>query len=175
MVSPLLFLGGATWPGDVGASQEENEMKRALVCAAVVLAMLAIFRPASAQAVTRDSQCTEVNGNNRMTYDCGFNVKNYVMGTPITFTMTFTCSGNCGPVMSFGLRGVGFSPPGVSGHVVGGKRLENGVELTFVFDSTKKSGNSTVANGHFNMNVGMDDGQGNWSTSPCKVDVHLQD
>ena len=150
-------------------------MKRALLCSAVVLVMLAIAHPVWAQAVTRESSCTEVNGSNKLTYDCGFNVKNYVMGTPITFAMTYSCSGNCGPVMSFGMRGNGFSPPGVAGHVVAGKRLENGVELTFVFDSVKKSGNSSVANGHFNMNVNMDDGSGNWTASPCKVDVHLSD
>ena len=150
-------------------------MKRALVGAAIVLATLAVAKPASAQSVTRESQCTEVSGTNRMSYDCGFNVKNYVMGTPITFTMTYACSGNCGQVMSFGMRGNGFSPPGVAGHVIAGKRVENGVELTFVFDSTKKSGNSSVANGHFNMNVNMDDGSGNWTAAPCKVDVHLGD
>ena len=145
-------------------------MKRALVCTAIVLAMLAICRPVSAQAVTRESQCTEVNGSNTMTYDCGFNVKDYVMGTPITFTMTFSCNGNCGPVTSMGMRGSGFTPPGVTGHMVGGKRLDNGVELTFVFDTLKKN---SVANGHFNVNISMDDGQGNWTTSPCKVNVHL--
>jgi len=150
-------------------------MKRALVGAAIVLATLAVAKPVSAQSVTRDSQCTEVYGDNKMTYDCGFNVKNYVMGTPITFTMTFSCSGSCGPVTSFGMRGSGFTPPGVTGHMVSGRRLENGVELTFVFDSAKKSGNSSAANGHFNMNINMDDGQGNWQASPCKVDVHLQD
>ena len=150
-------------------------MKRALAGAAVILAMLAVARPASAQSVTRESTCTEVHGTNRMTYDCGFNVKNYVEGTPITFTMTFSCTGNCGPVTSFGMRGSGFTPPGVAGHMVAGKRLANGVELTFVFDSTKKSGNSSVANGHFNMNINMDDGEGNWSSEPCKVDVHLMD
>jgi hypothetical protein len=159
----------------VGASQEENAMKRALVGAAIVLAALAVAKPASAQSVTRDSQCTEVYGTNKMTYDCGFNVKNYVMGTPILFTMTFSCNGSCGPVTSFGLRNGGFSPPGVAGHMVSGRRIENGVEMTFVFDSTKKSGNSAVANGHFNMNVAMDDGSGNWESVPCKVDVHLGD
>jgi len=150
-------------------------MKRALMCAATVLAMLAVAHPVWAQAVTRDSQCTEVNGTNKLTYDCGFNVKNYVMGTPITFTMTYSCTGNCGPVMSFGMRGNGYSPTGASGHVIAGKRLENGVELTFVFDSAKKNGNNAVANGHFNMNVNMDDGSGNWTAEPCKVDVHLGD
>jgi len=150
-------------------------MKRALVGAAIVLATLAVAKPASAQAVTRESQCTEVLGSNKMTYDCGFNVKNYVLGTPITFTMTFSCDGNCGPVTSFGLRNSGFTPAGVSGHMVSGKRIENGVELTFVFDSAGKSGNSRAANGHFNMNVAMDDGEGNWTSTPCKVNVHLGD
>ncbi len=51
--------------------------------------------------------------------------------------------------------------------------MDNGVELTFVFDSVKKSGNSSVANGHFNLNVNMDDGSGNWTAETCKVDVHL--
>jgi hypothetical protein len=150
-------------------------MKRVLVGAAMVLAMLAVARPASAQSVTRDSQCTEVNGANKMTYDCNFNVKNYVMGTPITFTATFGCNGNCGPVTSFGLRNSGFSPDGVTGHMVAGKRLDNGVELTFVFDSVKKNGTGASANGHFNMNVSMDDGQGNWVSVPCKLNVHLGD
>ncbi len=148
-------------------------MKRALLCAAVVLATFAVVHPVWAQSVMRDSQCTEVNGSNKLTYDCGFNVKNYVMGTPITFDMTYSCTGNCGPVMSFGMRGSGFTPPGVTGHVIAGKRLDNGVELTFVFDSVKKSGNSSVANGHFNLNVNMDDGSGNWTAETCKVDVHL--
>ncbi len=80
-------------------------MKRALLCAAVVLATFAVVHPVWAQSVMRDSQCTEVNGSNKLTYDCGFNVKNYVMGTPITFDMTYSCTGNCGPVMSFGMRG----------------------------------------------------------------------
>jgi len=148
-------------------------MKRALLCAAVVLATFAVVHPVWAQSVMRDSQCTEVNGSNKLTYDCGFNVKNYVMGTPITFDMTYSCTGNCGPVMSFGMRGSGFTPPGVTGHVIAGKRLDNGVKLTFVFDSVKKSGNSSVANGHFNLNVNMDDGSGNWTAETCKVDVHL--
>jgi len=147
-------------------------MKRALVGAAIVLGMLAIVTPASAQSVTRESQCTEVFGNNKMTFDCGFNVRDYVMGTPITFTMTFSCSGGCGPVNSMGMRGSGFTPPGVTGRMMGGKRLDNGVEMTFVFDTVKKN---TPANGHFNVNISMDDGQGNWDAKPCKVNVHLKD
>jgi hypothetical protein len=150
-------------------------MKRALVFAAVVLATMAVVRPASAQSVMRESSCMEVSGSNRLTYDCGFNVKNYVEGTPVTFTMNFSCTGSCGPVTSFGLRGSGFSPDGVTGHMVAGKRLPDGVEMTFVFDSVKKNGNTRTANGHFTMNVSMDDGEGNWESKPCKVNVHLND
>jgi hypothetical protein len=146
-------------------------MKRALVGAAVVLGMLAAVTPASAQSVVRESQCTTNFGGNTMTYDCGFNVKDYVQGTPVTFTMNFACSGgSCGPVTSMGMRGSGFTPPGVTGHMVGGKRLDNGVELSFVFDSVKKA---SAANAHFNVNIAMDDGQGNWDTKACKVNVHL--
>ena len=150
-------------------------MKRALVGAALLLATLVVAKPASAQSVTRESQCTVVNGSNKMTHDCGFNVKNYVAGTPVTFTMTFSCTGGCGPVTSFGMRGNGFTPPGVSGHMVSGRRIDNGVELTFVFDTVKTNGSSSVANGSFNMNVNMDDGTGNWQAVPCKVNVHLND
>jgi hypothetical protein len=150
-------------------------MKRALVGAAIVLAALAVVKPASAQSVMRESQCTEVYGANKMTHDCGFNVKNYVTGTPITFSIAFSCNGSCGPVTSMGMRGPGFNPPGVTGHFMGVKKLDHGVEVTFAFDTIKKNGNSSVANGQFNMNVSMDDGSGNWQSVPCKVDVHLQD
>ena len=34
---------------------------------------------------------------------------------------------------------------------------------------------SSVANGHFNLNVNVDDGSGNWTAETCKVDVHLSD
>lgn len=148
-------------------------MKRALYCAAVIFfAMLVVASPASAQTVTRESSCTEVQGSNTMTYDCGYNVKNYAVGTPVTFTIDYSCTSGCGPVLSFGLRNNGFSPPGVSGHLVGGKRIPNGVELTFVFDSLKKG---LVGNAHFNLNINMDDGSGTWSAVPCKVNVHLMD
>jgi len=147
-------------------------MKRALFSAAVILTMLAIASPASAQAVVRELTCTEVHGSNQMNYDCGFNVKNYTVGTPVTFTINYSCTGGCGPVVSFGLRGSGFTPPGTSGHMVGGKRIPNGVELTFVFDSLK---NGHIGNAHFNLNLNMDDGSGNWSAVPCKVNVHLMD
>ncbi len=145
-------------------------MKRALFSAAVILVMLVVASPASAQAVVRESSCTEVSGTNSMSYDCGFNVKDYTVGTPVTFTINYSCTGGCGPVLSFGLRNSGFTPPGVAGHLVGGKRIPGGVELTFVFDSLKKD---RVGNAHFNLNVNMDDGSGNWSAMPCKVDVHL--
>jgi hypothetical protein len=147
-------------------------MKRALFSAAIILAMLVVASPASAQTVVRESACTEVHGSNTMTYDCGYNVKNYAVGTPVTFTINYSCTGGCGPVLSFGLRNNGFSPPGVSGHLVGGKRIPGGVELTFVFDSLK---NNHVGNAHFNLNINMDDGSGNWSATPCKVNVHLMD
>ncbi|MBI4241302.1 MAG: hypothetical protein HY613_06260 [Candidatus Rokubacteria bacterium] len=151
-------------------------MKRALFCG-VMAAVLAIFfaaAPASAEAVMRDSSCTAVNGSNSMTYDCNYHVSNYVVGTPLTFAMTYSCTGACGPVMSFGLRGKGFVPAGVSGHLVGGKRLPNGIELTFVFDSLKSMGNQKTGTAQFNMNVNMDDGSGSMSAVPCKVDVHLK-
>ena len=147
-------------------------MKRALFGAAVILVMLVAINPASAQAVVRELTCTEVYGSNSMTYDCGFNVKDYVVGTPVKFIINYSCTGGCGPVVSFGLRGSGFTPPGTSGHMVGGKRIPNGVELTFVFDSLK---NGHVGNAHFNLNLNMDDGSGNWSAVPCKVNVHLMD
>lgn len=147
-------------------------MKRALFSAAVILTMLAIASPASAQAVVRELTCTEVHGSNQMNYDCGFNVKDYVVGTPVKFIINYSCTGGCGPVVSFGLRNNGFSPPGTSGHMVGGKRIPNGVELTFVFDSLK---NGHVGNAHFNLNLNMDDGSGNWTAVPCKVNVHLLD
>ncbi len=147
-------------------------MKRALLGIAAILVMLAAVSPASAQTVVREQTCTEVEGSNSLTYDCGYHVTDYVVGTPITFTVNFSCTGGCGPVVSFGLRGVGFTPPGTTGHMVGGKRLPNGVELTFVFDELKKD---HVGNAMFNMNLNMDDGSGNWSAHPCKVNVHLKD
>jgi len=147
-------------------------MKRALFSAAIILAMLVVASPASAQTVIRESACTEVHGSNTMTYDCGYNVKNYAVGTPVTLAINYSCTGGCGPVVSMGLRNSGFTPPGVSGHVTGSKRFPGGVELTFVFDSLKKD---HVGNAHFNLNINMDDGSGNWSAEPCKVNVHLMD
>src|SRR5262245_58506847 len=123
MVSPLRWLRGRRDPGSLWARLSRRTINRALVGAAVVLGMLAAVTPASAQAVVRESQCVENLGSNTMTYDCNFNVKNYVPGTPVTFTMTFACQGGgCGPVTSMGMRGSGFTTPGVAGHTVGGGR-----------------------------------------------------
>ncbi|HEV8702989.1 MAG TPA: hypothetical protein VGV60_17090 [Candidatus Polarisedimenticolia bacterium] len=147
-------------------------MKRALFAVAAILVTLAAVSPASAQAVVREQTCTEVVGSNSMTYDCSFNVKDYTVGTPVTLTINYSCTGGCGPVVSFGLRGPGFAPPGTTGHMVSGKRIPNGVELTFVFDSLK---NDHVGNAFFNLNLNMDDGAGNWAAHPCQVKAHLMD
>jgi hypothetical protein len=151
-------------------------MKRSLFYGVMVVMILAFMAsPASAQSVVRESSRTHVLGSNSMTYDSGFHVKDYVAGTPVTFTMNYSCSDGCGPVVSFGLRGKGFSPSGVSGHMVGGKRLSDGVELTFVFDSLKSMGNGKTGKAQFSVNVYMNDGSGAWEAVPCEVDVHLKE
>ena len=150
-------------------------MKRALLCAAVVLATFAVAHPVWAQAVTRDSQCTEMNGTNKLTYDCGFNVKNYSVGAPVTFNINWSCTGTCGGANSFGLRQSGFSPSGVSGHMMGAKVTSSSVSLTFAFDSLKKTGGGYTGNAHFVMGIMMDDGSGTMSSAPCNIDVHLQE
>ena len=137
---------------------------------AALVAVFVMAGQAPAEMVQRDSSCTANVGSNRMTYDCNFNVRDYTVGNPVTFTMNYSCTGNCGPVLSFGLGKPGFTPAGVSGRMIGGRRLESGVELTFVFDSLKSGGNA-----HFNMNINMDDGSGNWEAVPCKVKVHLNE
>lgn len=144
-----------------------------MLAAVAVVALGAVF-PASAQAV-RESSCTLEQNGVTVTYDCGFNVKNYVTGTPVTLAIAYSCSGDCGPVMSFGTRDRGFSPGGVSGHMVSGRRGVNGLELTFVFDSLKKTGNGAVGNAHFAMGLMLPDGQGGLSIMSCPVDVHLGD
>jgi hypothetical protein len=137
---------------------------------AAFVAVFVMAGQAAAETVSRESSCTAAAGSNRMTYDCNFNVREYQVGTPITFTVNYACTSGCGPVLSFGLGKPGFTPPGVSGRLVGGRRLENGVELTFVFDALKSGGNA-----HFTMNVNMDDGSGNWESVPAKVKVHLNE
>lgn len=150
-------------------------MKRVLMygVVAALVAGFALVGPASAQTVVRESSCTDTFGSNVITYDCSFNVKDYVVGTPVTFNLNWTCTGACGPVLSFGMRGKGFSPEGVSGHMVGGKRLPNGLSLTFVFDSLKTTGSGSVGNAHFKMNINVDDGSGSMKSVPCDFDAHL--
>jgi hypothetical protein len=151
-------------------------MKRALLFGlmAAALVVFVAATPASAETVVRESTCSYTHGSNSLTYDCSFNASNYEVGTPVTFTVNYSCSGPCGPVTSFGLRESGFTPDGVSGRLVGAKRMSNAVELTFVFDSLKKTGKTSVGNAHFKLNLSMDDGTGSWSTVPCDVDVHLR-
>lgn len=151
-------------------------MKRALLVG-VMAAVLAVFvaaTPASAETVVREGTCGHMHGSNMLTYDCNFNVRDYVVGAPVKFTINYGCTGRCGPVTSFGLRKAGFTPNGVMGRLVAAKRLTNAVELTFVFDSLKTTGNGSVGNAHFNLNLSMDDGTGTMSTVPCDVDVHLK-
>lgn len=151
-------------------------MKRVIMYSAVgaLLAMFVMASPASAQSVVRESTCTETMGSNVMTYDCGFNVKNYTLGSPVTLSVNWTCSGTCGWVTSFGLRDSGFSPSGVSGHMMGARRTATGVDLIFAFDSLKKTGGGYTGNAHFKMTVQMDDGTGTMVDAPCDLDVHLQ-
>ncbi len=169
-------------------------MKRPLllVSALAILFLCFAVSPLQAETTMRDRDCSHSSGSNTLKYDCGFQVKNYTVGTPVTFKVEFTCDGICGPVLSFGTRGTGFSPNGVSGRLVGGKRMENGVEVTFVFDSLQRQGTGKMAghsksgpgnrtgqdgNGwaHFTMNVAMDDGHDNMQSVPCDVDVHVKE
>ena len=148
-------------------------MKRmSIMLAAVAVVALGAVFPASAQTV-RETSCTSEMAGVTVTYDCGFNVKNNVTGTPVTIAIAYSCSGDCGPVMSFGLRDRGFAPGGVSGHMVSGRRGVNGLELTFVFDSLKKTGNGAVGNAMFAMGLMIPDGQGGMAIMPCPIDVHL--
>ena len=142
---------------------------------AMALALFVGVSPAAAQAVVKESTCTHEHGSNTITYDCGFNVRDYTVGTPVTFTMNYACSGPCGSITSFGLRNSGFTPGGVSGHLVGGKRVPGGMELTFVFDSLKQGGKGAVGNAHFKMNLNADEGTGTMVLVPCSVDVHLME
>jgi hypothetical protein len=144
-----------------------------IIAAAVLLAAGLAVSPAPAQ-VMQESSCTHIVGSNTLTHDCGFNVRDYVLGSPVTFTVNYACTSACGPVLSFGLRSAGFTPDGVSGHLVGGRRVAGGLELTFVFDSLKKTGSGAMGNAHFVMNLMVDDGAGNRQLMPCDVDVHLR-
>jgi len=151
-------------------------MKKVLMYSALAAVMLLAFSvaPASAQSVVRESTCTDSMGTNKVTYDCGFVVKNYQLGQPVTLQLNYSCeTGKCGPMLSFGLRNNGFSPSGVSGQLIGGRVLGDGVELTFEFDSLNCNGKNCNGNAHFFMNLYMDDGSGNMVVNPCNFNVHL--
>ena len=149
-------------------------MKRALFAVALAMVVsLMLATPVAAQSAVREKTCSETVGTNVVTYDCRFHVKDYVVGAPVTFTVNYSCTGNCGPVLSFGLQDRGFTPAGTSGHLVGGRRIPGGLELTFAFDSLKGMGKSVVGEGHFKMNLNVDDGSGTMTADPCNIDVHL--
>lgn len=138
----------------------------------LVSAMLAT--PASAQAVKEKSCTDEATG---VSWDCGYKLKSVTPGTPVTFTVNYACIGTCGPVLSFGLQSPGFSPEGCSGHLVGGRRLTGGLELTFAFDAVKRAGVSgnSHANAHFMMNLMATDAAGSPMLVALPVDVRLNE
>jgi hypothetical protein len=146
-------------------------MKRMTVLLAIAAFMLfgPAVAPASAQAV-RDSSCID----HGLTWDCHFHIKDYTVGTPVTFNVNYTCPGKCGPVLSFGLQEKGFTPEGVSGHLVGGSRMPSGLQLTFVFDNLGPTGNHAMGTGNFLMNVMVEDGTGAMVMVACPVDVRLK-
>ena len=144
-----------------------------VLVAAVLLAAGFAATPAAEQTV-KEKTCSEAVGTNSVTYDCGFRVNHYDLGSPVTFTIGYSCSGACGPVLSFGLRDEGFTPAGVTGHMLSGRRVADGLELTFAFDSLQKQGSHSVGDAHFVMNMMVDDGTGTARVMPCAVDVHLK-
>jgi len=144
-----------------------------VLAAALVVAAGFTATPAGEQTV-KEQTCSEVVGTNSLSYDCQFRVNHYDLGGPVTFAIEYSCSGACGPVLSFGLRDEGFSPAGVTGHMLSGRRLANGLELTFAFDTLQKQGSHAVGDAHFVMNLMVDDGQGGSQLMPCAVDVHLK-
>jgi hypothetical protein len=157
--------------------QEVEKIMKRVLRYGVMAALLAVFvlaSPASAQTVTRESTCTNVYGSNSMTYDCNFRVKDYVLGAPITVTVNYSCTGVCGGISNFGLKGKGYAPDDTWGRLIGGKLLANGLELTFTFDSVKKNADSgTAGNAFFTMSVGMDDGSGKTKPMSCPFSIHL--
>jgi hypothetical protein len=139
----------------------------------LVSAMLAT--PAHAQAV-KERSCTDAASG--VTWDCDYKLKSVSPGTPVSFTINYACTGAvCGPVLSFGLQGEGFSPAGCTGHLVGGRRLESGLELTFAFDTVKASGVSSNghAAAHFVMNIMTEDASGAPIMVAAPVDVRLNE
>ena len=147
-------------------------MKRILIVGSIAafLALCLAVAPASAQTVMKGSTCSKSIGGNRITYDCNFNVRNYEMGTPITFDVNYTCTGDCSQVLSFGMQSPAFTPKEVRGQLTGGKRLENGLSLTFVFNAAK----GETANAHFSMNVGLYDENGVMQVVPATFKANLK-
>ncbi len=140
---------------------------------AVLLAGFVMVSPASAQTVAKERSCSLTIGSNTLTYDCSFIVKNYVIGTPVTIKVNWSCTGSCGPLVGFGLRNPGFTPSGVTGHLMGGEPMDDGMALTFVFDRSKAQSKSPSVNAHFRLDLMVDDGTGTSQAAPCDVDVHL--
>lgn len=139
----------------------------------LVSAMLSA--PAHAQVV-KERSCSDAASG--VSWDCDFKMKSTSPGSPVSFTVTYACtSAVCGPVLSFGLNGSGFTPAYASGHLVGGRRLSNGLELTFAFDSVKESGVSgnSHAEAHFVMNIMTSDAEGGPLMVACPVDVRLNE
>lgn len=146
--------------------------RMSLLVAALVITIAAVV-PASAQVV-RERTCTSGEGDASVTWDCAYHVKDYVIGTPLLLPIGYSCAGTCGPVMSFGLRDEGFSPDGVTGHLMSGRRVANGLELYFVWDSLKTTGNHAMGSAKFVMTLMMPDGAGGLTTMACPIDVRLK-
>lgn len=156
-------------------------MKRMTIVFASAIFAVAVLAgsPALAQTV-KDRSCSNAQGDTpaSVTWDCGFKAKSFSPGQPITFTVGYTCTaGDCGPVLSFGMQERAFTPSGVSGHLVGGRRLPDGLELTFAFDAVRKAGVSGngLAEGHFVMNLMTTDASGAPAVVSCPIDVRLQE
>ena len=147
-------------------------MKRILkfgTIAAFLALCLAAPQALAGGMVMKGSSCNKSTGSNKMTYDCNFKVRGYELGTPVTFEVHYDCTGDCSKVLSFGLKNKGFTPKCASGAMVGGERLDDGLKVTFVFNSTCNG----VANGHFTMNVGLYDAAGVMKVVPAGIHVNL--
>lgn len=166
--------GFARWPGG------EARMKRMTIVFASALFAVSVLAgsPALAQTV-KEKTCSNAQGDGpaSVTWDCGFKVKSFSPGLPITFTVSYACSGTCGPVLSFGMQETAFTPSGVTGHLAGGRRLPDGLELTFAFDGVRKAGQSgnSMAEAHFIMNLMTTDASGAPVIVACPVDVRLNE
>jgi hypothetical protein len=145
-----------------------------LVASAIFVVSAMAGSPAHAQTV-KDKSCSSTQGG--VTWDCGFKAKSFSPGQPITFSVGYTCTGTCGPVLSFGMQETAFTPAGVSGHLVGGARLPDGLELTLAFDDVRKAGVSGngMAAAHFMMNLMTTDASGAPVVVACPVDVRLNE